>query len=369
MLYFLSKLLMKKFASLSFLRLFTYITFRGMLSFIFAFFLVLLLGRRIINKLYRAGIRDEVRQYGLSSSFEKKGTPTMGGIIIMIACLITTLIWCKLDNGFIWLVLLSAYYFGAIGIIDDYLKKKYKSSDKGLSRKYKYLSQIGFGIVFGILVLNNSTSPLPENLQSVLTMPFLKNFFLELSFFYVFVIVFFIVYSANAVNFADGLDGLATVPSLFVIGVYGLFAYIFGNVKLSEHFLYPFIPNSGELAVFSATVVGCLVGFLWFNSYPAEVFMGDSGSLFLGGIIGAMAILIKQEIILFLLGGIFLAEILSVAIQEWIGFKLLGRRIFFRAPIHHTFQYRGIAETKVVIRFWIVSAILAILTLATLKLR
>jgi phospho-N-acetylmuramoyl-pentapeptide-transferase len=183
------------------------------------------------------------------------------------------------------------------------------------------------------------------------------------------VIIFFIVYSANSVNFADGLDGLATVPSLFAFSVYGIYAYLFGNAILSRYLWYPVLPGAGEAAVFCGAVVGALLGFLWFNAYPAELFMGDTGSMALGGALGTLMILLKQEVLFLILGGIFLAELISVVIQDWLGIQILGRRILYRAPIHHTFQHRGIAETKIVVRFWIIAGMLALLSLAALKIR
>jgi UDP-N-acetylmuramyl pentapeptide phosphotransferase/UDP-N-acetylglucosamine-1-phosphate transferase len=199
--------------------------------------------------------------------------------------------------------------------------------------------------------------------------PFRKSPLFDLSWLYILVIIFFIVYSANSVNFADGLDGLATVPSLFAFSVYGIYAYLFGNAILSRYLWYPVLPGAGEAAVFCGAVVGALLGFLWFNAYPAELFMGDTGSMALGGALGTLMILLKQEVLFLILGGIFLAELISVVIQDWLGIQILGRRILYRAPIHHTFQHRGIAETKIVVRFWIIAGMLALLSLAALKIR
>ena len=204
---------------------------------------------------------------------------------------------------------------------------------------------------------------------SQLYLPFFKYPIFDLSWLYLFVIVMFIIYAANAVNFADGLDGLATVPTLFSFVVFGIYAYIFGNAILSRYLWFPMFPGAGEATVYCGAVIGALVGFLWYNAYPAEVFMGDTGSMALGGTLGTLMILLKQEFLFFLLGGIFLAEIVSVMIQDWLGIQILGRRILYRAPIHHTFQHRGMAETKIVVRFWIVSGILALLALAALKVR
>jgi len=362
------KALLSRYPDLSFLRLADYITSRAIFAAVASFLLMLAIGRPVINWLYRRGVRDEIREYGLLPAWAKKGTPTMGGILIMGVGLLMSLLWCKL-NAFVLLTALAGAYFGLVGMYDDLLKKRGGSSDAGLSRSAKYALQFGFGLGFAALLLHPATSPLPAGLRTTLQVPFFKEFAFELSWLYVPFVMIMVSYAANAVNLADGLDGLAIVPAFFVIIVYGVFAYIFGNKILAQYFLFPYLSGSGELAVLCAGLLGTCVGFLWFNAYPAEVFMGDSGSLFLGGTIGALILLLKQEVLFFIVGGVFLAEIVSDVLQDWIGIKLLGRRILFRAPIHHTYQYRGIAETKVVVRFWIIAAILALVGIASLKIR
>jgi len=350
-------------------RLLRYVSTRSMLAFLTSFLLCLIFGRRIIHWLYRQGYRDTVRDYGVISVDDKRGTPTMGGVMIIVTCLFSALLWCDLSNRFIQLLFFCGLWFGALGNFDDRAKIKYRDSDKGLSRAAKYALQAAYALIFGILFLHPATSPVPAHLASQLFIPFYKYALLDLSWAYLIVIVLMVIYSANAINFADGLDGLAIVPTIFVVGVYAIFAYLLGNYVYSGYLLFDYLPGAGEVAIFSAAVIGASVGFLWYNTYPAEVFMGDTGSIFLGGIVGTIIIMLKQEILFFLAGGIFTAEIFSVIIQDWIGIQRVGKRFMYRAPIHHTYQYRGWSEPKITIRFWIISGLLAVLSLATLKLR
>ena len=234
---------------------------------------------------------------------------------------------------------------------------------------YSHHQQIGFGLGLASVFLNSSTTPLPPDLTSKLFVPFYKYPIADLSWAYALVVVITVVFASNAINFADGLDGLAIVPSSFVIIVYGVFAYVLGNTIWSDYLQFDFLPGSQEVTVFCAALFGAGIGFLWFNAYPAEVFMGDAGSMALGGTIGTMAVLLKQEVLFLIAGGVFLAEIVSVVVQDWIGIQRLGRRVLFRAPLHHTFQYRGLAETKIAVRFWIVSGVLSLIALASLKVR
>jgi len=349
--------------------LFKYLTARSVFAVISAFLITLLVGRPLINALYRRGYRSAERSYGDINTASKAGTPVMGGVLLLIAGLGSAALWCDLRNAFVLALFAASLWFAAMGALDDLLKVRLKDSDKGLSRPAKYFGQILFGLALGLIVVHEHTTPLPAELASELHVPFYKHALLDLGWIYVALIVVMIVYSANAVNFADGMDGLAIVPSFFVLVVLGVFGYVLGNVKLTEYLFYPYIPGAGEVAVFCSALGGAALGFLWFNAHPAEVFMGDTGSLFLGGAMGTSAVLLKQEVLFIIAGGIFAAEILSTAIQEWLGLGLLRRRIFARAPIHHTFAHRGLAETKVVVRFWIVSAILAALSIATLKIR
>lgn len=350
-------------------RLLGYVTLRAMLAFITSFGLCLVFGRPLIHWLYRQGYRDTVRDYGVISVDDKRGTPTMGGLMIIGTCLISALLWCDLSNRYIQLLLFAGAWFAMLGNVDDRAKIKYKDSDKGLSRTAKYALQGGFALLFGLIFLHPETTPVPAHLASQLFVPFYKYPVIDLGWGYLLIIVLMVIYAANAINFADGLDGLAIVPTIFVLAVYGIFAYLLSNSTHAEHLLFDFLPGAEEVVIYAAAAIGASVGFLWYNAYPAEVFMGDTGSLFLGGTVGVMIIMLKQEILFFGVGGIFAAEIASVMLQDWIGIQRLGRRFMFRAPIHHTYQYRGWSEPKIALRFWIISALLAVLGLATLKLR
>ncbi len=370
MAFYLYKLLYSPESSLSFLRLFNYLSFRSILAFATAFFVSVIFGRKIINYLLKKGSREYSREYHeeLTTS-SKNGTPTMGGILLIISIIIPVFFWCDISNKFIQLLIFAIFWFGGIGFIDDYLKIKHKQSDSGLSRLCKLALQAVFGVLLGVVLLSKGISPYEESFMSNLYIPFFKNSILSNSWFYFLFIVFVVMAISNAVNFADGLDGLAIVPSSVVGAVYGVYAYILGRVDFSSYLLFDHIPKSGEITVFCAAVIGGGLGFLWYNTYPAKIFMGDVGSQALGGIIAVTAILIKQEFLFLIAGGIFLAEALSVLIQDRIGIALIGRRIFYRAPLHHTFQYKGIAEPTVVVRFWIISILLALASFAALKIR
>lgn len=361
----------------SFFRLSQYTTWRTMMALLTALLLLLLFGRKLILQLYRRRLRDTVRDYSVIDAGSKKGTPTMGGVLIVGALGVSALLWCDLTNPMVWYLFLALGWFSFVGGLDDYLKLKHSESDKGLSRAAKYAMQGGFGLVLAILFLHPATTPyVPtelapdvKSLVSELFVPFYKHSLIDLGWLYALVIIFMLVYSSNAVNFADGLDGLAVMPTLMVFLVYGVYAYVSGNFIFAGHLLLPYLPGAGEVAVFCGAVAGAGLGFLWFNAYPADVFMGDTGSMALGGVLGTTMVLIKQEVLFFLLGGIFLAELMSVVIQDWLGIQLLGRRILYRAPIHHTFQHQGLSEPKIAVRFWIVAGVLALLSLAALKLR
>lgn len=350
-------------------RLVSYITFRSLMAMLTAFLMGVLLGRKLINIIYQLNFRDKTRDYGDISPKNKDGTPTMGGIIIFLSFLISLLLWGKLDNFFLRTVLFAAFWFTALGFFDDYLKSVRGSSDAGMSRGLKLFFQVFFAIILGILVLSPGSSPFSRDIATQLYVPFIKNPVVDLSYFYYPFIVLVVVGISNSINFADGLDGLATVPVSFVAIVYAIFAYILGNSKLSEYLLFPFISGSGELVVVLGALLGALAAFLWFNTYPAEVFMGDTGSLFLGGVIATTAVLLKTELLFLIAGGVFVIEFLSVFIQDYIGIKLLKRRLLYRAPVHHTFQFMGIAEPKIVIRFWIIAAIFTLVSLISIKLR
>lgn len=350
-------------------RLVTYISFRALSAMLTSFLIGVFLGRKLINIIYQLNFRDRTRSYGDLSTGTKDGTPTMGGIIIFLSFLIASLLWGKLDNTFLRIVLFAAFWFTALGFFDDYLKNVRGSSDAGMSRGVKLFFQALFGVILGLLVLSPGSTLFPEGLGTQLFVPFIKNPVIDLSYFYYIFIILVIVGISNSINFADGLDGLATVPTSLVAVVYAIFAYVLSNAKLSEYFLYPHIKGSQELVVLLAAVVGALAAFLWFNTYPAEIFMGDTGALFLGGVIATSAILLKKEILFLIAGGVFVIEFLSVFIQDYIGIKFLKRRIFYRAPVHHSFQFMGIAEPKIVVRFWILAVIFTLVSLISIKLR
>jgi len=369
MVYFLYHILYTEEGALSFLRLLQYISFRASFAFLTGFLITLLFGRRIINALYRRGQRETSRNVTDVVIKDKKGTPTMGGLLIILSVFVSALLWCNLQNLFVAPPLVALLYFGIIGNIDDRRKLTQKSSDVGLSRTRKLLMQGLFGLIFGLVVYGSSLTPFPQEITTSLYLPFFKNAIIDLSWLYIPFAVFVIMAISNAVNFADGLDGLAIVPASTATGVYAVFAYIIGNKLYSEYLLFQFMPGTGELTVLCAAVIGSGLGFLWFNAYPAQVFMGDTGSQALGGLIATIALLLKQEFLFLIAGGVFLAEAVSVLLQDRLGIARIGRRFFFRAPLHHTFQYRGIAESTVVVRFWIISVILALLSIVTIKIR
>jgi phospho-N-acetylmuramoyl-pentapeptide-transferase len=291
----------------------------------------------------------------------KQGTPTMGGLLMVSATLLATILWADIKNMYIIITLLSVFWLGLVGFADDYVKLKFKRS-KGLSARAKFIGQISLGLTVGVMMYLNS------NTSTQLDVPFLKNVVVELGIFYIFFVMLVIVGTSNAVNLTDGLDGLATGCLLMVAFSYGIMSYLSGNIKFSQYLLIPYIDGVGELAVFCAAMIGACLGFLWFNCYPASVFMGDVGSLALGGAIGLVAVFIRKELLLMIVGGIFVLEALSVILQVG-SFKLRKKRIFKMAPLHHHFQMMGWPESKVIVRFWIIGAILAFFTLATLKLR
>lgn len=351
-------------------RLLGYVSFRALLAMAFAFLLGVILGKRLIRVIYQLNFRDKARDYGDISPKNKSGTPTMGGLIIFLSFLISVLIWSRLDNFFTQVMLMAAFWFTAIGFLDDYLKSVRGSSDLGMSRPIKLFFQVLFAIVLSLFIFSSSgPSPLPPDIATKLFVPFVKNAVLDLGGYYVFFMILTVVGISNAINFADGMDGLATVPTALVALVYAVFAYIMSNSKAASYFLFPRIPGAEELVIVLGALIGALLAFLWYNAYPAEIFMGDTGSMMLGGMIATAAILTKHEIMFLIVGGVFVMEFLSVFIQDYIGIKLLKRRIFYRAPIHHSYQFLGIAESKIVVRFWILSIILTVIGLISIKLR
>ncbi|MFC1724112.1 phospho-N-acetylmuramoyl-pentapeptide-transferase [candidate division KSB1 bacterium] len=368
MLFELTKYLYSNFSDFSFFRIFNYISSRAIFAALTAFFILLFFGNRMIVYLHRKNYRDMVRDFGLVTSFDKKGTPTSGGILILIAIFIPTLLWCDPTNRFIQIVTAALFWFGGLGFVDDYLKKKNESSQKGLNWIIKLILQMTFGAALGFILLTEGISPISQDLAANLYVPFYKHAVADLGWLYIPFIVFVVAAISNSVNLADGMDGLAIMPVNFAYIVYGIFAFVIGNRIYSEYLLYSYIPGAGELSIFCGAVFGAGLGFLWYNSYPAQIFMGDTGSISLGGILATLAVLLKQEILFLILGGFFVIEAATSLIQS-LGIKYLGKRIFYRAPIHHNLEYKGLAETKVVVRVWVISGILALISLATLKLR
>ena len=348
----------------SFLNVFRYLTFRTGLAMFTSMTIVLIVGTPFINFFSTKRILDPIREDGPSEHIIKKiGTPTMGGVLILLGLFSGILLWGDLSSIYIWFLLFIATAFGALGAYDDYKKIKYNNSS-GISFRFKILSQILIAVI-GILLLSHFSSH--EELKN-LYFPFLKNLIINLGWFFIPFTVFIIVGSSNAVNLTDGLDGLATVPVILVAGCFAFISYVTGNIVFSDYLQIPYIQGMGEASVFCGSIIGACLGFLWFNAPPAKIFMGDTGSLALGGSLGAVGILTKHEIVLAITGGLFVLEAISVIVQV-VSFKLTGRRVFKMAPIHHHFEKKGWAESTVVIRFWIISIILAMIGLATLKLR
>jgi len=345
-------------------RVFQYLTLRGILAAMTALLLALFIGPWMIARLNRYQIGQNVRTDGPQSHLQKSGTPTMGGGLILVAMVLGTLLWADLTSRFVWILIAATLGFGLIGFYDDYLKLVVGNS-KGLAARYKYLAQSVVGLT-AALALHGLHQFAAE---TALYVPFFKTVAIPMSTLaYVALSYFVIVGSSNAVNLTDGLDGLAIMPAVMVAAALGVFAYATGNFKFAGYLQIPYIPGVGEVLIFSATLVGAGLGFLWFNSYPAQVFMGDVGALAIGASLGLIAVIVRQEIVLFVMGGVFVLETVSVILQV-ASFKLTGKRIFRMAPIHHHFELKGWAEPKVIVRFWIISFVLMLTGLATLKIR
>jgi phospho-N-acetylmuramoyl-pentapeptide-transferase len=341
---------------------FRYITFRTIGAAITAFLFFVLVAPAFIRFIRKLQIGQVIRDDGPETHFKKEGIPTMGGLLILFTIINTTLLWANLGNRYVWVVLGVTVWFGAIGAIDDFRKIIGKSS-KGLSARGKLFLQILGAVLLGLILYSH------PNFDGHLSVPFFKTIRPDLGWFYVIFAILVVVGASNAVNLTDGLDGLAAGPIVISGGVYLIFSYLAGNALLAEYLQIPFVPGSGELSVYCGALVGSSLGFLWYNAFPAQMFMGDVGSLAMGGTLGAIAIITKQEMLLAIVGGIFVMEALSVIIQVSF-FKITGgRRVFLMAPFHHHFEKKGWAEPKVVVRFWIISIILGLLALATLKLR
>lgn len=347
---------------LSFFNLFKYITFRMIYGSITAFLLVYLFMPPFIRFMRLRQFGQIVREEGPSHHKVKTGTPTMGGVIIVLSVTASVLLWCNLTNPFVWLSLFALLGFGGVGFLDDYLKLK-RGKNLGLKAREKLLYQVLLAGIFYLLLFQ------VLGFSSVLNLPFLKRLVIDLGIFYLVFACIVLVGSSNAVNLTDGLDGLAIVPFAVCAGVYTILAYASGHIKFANYLFIPYIPFAGELAIVCAILGGAGLGFLWYNAHPAEVFMGDVGSLSLGGVMGAIAVMVKQEFLLLLTGAVFVMEALSVLLQVGY-FKLTGgKRIFKMAPLHHHFELLGWKENKVVVRFWIISVICGLLALSTLKIR
>jgi phospho-N-acetylmuramoyl-pentapeptide-transferase len=342
---------------------FQYLTLRAILAALTALAISLLVGPRMIRWLAEYQVGQRVRSDGPQTHLSKAGTPTMGGALILAAIVAATLLWADLANRFVWVVLLVTIAFGLIGFWDDYLKLVVGNS-RGLIARYKYFWQSFAGLGAAVVLYVTAQSPA----DTTLYVPFFKHFVVPLGVLFIPLTYFVIVGSSNAVNLTDGLDGLAIMPSVLVAGALGVFAYASGNVVFSSYLGIPYLAGAGEVLVICSAIFGAGLGFLWFNTYPAQVFMGDIGALALGAALGVIAVIVRQEIVLFIMGGVFVMETVSVILQVG-SFKLRGKRIFRMAPIHHHFELKGWAEPKVIVRFWIITVILVLLGLATLKLR
>ena len=350
--------------SFTFLNVFKYLTVRTGLAMFTSMFVVFLIGTPFINFFFTKQILNPIREDGPSDHIIKKiGTPTMGGVLILIGLFSGTLLWCDLSSSYIWFLIFIVGCFGLLGAYDDYRKIKFKNSS-GISFKFKIISQILIAAI-GILLLSYFSDH--TELKN-LYFPFFKNLIINLGWFFIPFTVFIIVGSSNAVNLTDGLDGLATVPVILVAACFAFISYVTGNIVFSDYLQIPYIKGVGEISIFCGSVIGACLGFLWFNAPPAKIFMGDTGSLALGGSLGAVSIITKHEIVLAITGGLFVLEAISVIVQV-VSYKLTGKRVFRMAPLHHHFEKKGWAESTIVIRFWIISIILAMIGLATLKLR
>lgn len=342
---------------------FQYLSLRAILGVLTALGISLLMGPWVIRRLNEMRMGQSIRTDGPQSHLSKSGTPTMGGALILSAIFISTLLWADLSNRYVWVVMIVTAVFGMVGWVDDY-RKVAKRDSRGLPARWKYFWQSVAGFGAAIFLYMTAASPV----ETQLFIPFFKNVALDLGIFYIVFSYFVIVGTSNAVNLTDGLDGLAIMPTVMVAAALGLIAYLCGNIKFAQYLQIAYVAGAGELVVFCCALIGAGLGFLWFNTYPAQVFMGDVGALALGAALGVIAVIIKHEIVLFIMGGIFVMETVSVILQV-ASFKLTGRRIFRMAPIHHHFELKGWPEPRVIVRFWIITVVLVLIGLATLKLR
>lgn len=342
---------------------FQYLTLRAILGVMTALGIALIVGPTMIRRLSFKQIGQVIRDDGPQSHLSKSGTPTMGGALILVSIAISTLLWADLNNRYIWVVLLVTMLFGVIGFIDDYIKLV-RQDPKGLASRYKYLWQSVVGAGAAVFLYTSATIPA----ETELIIPFFKDVIIPLGAWYMLLTYLVIVGSSNAVNLTDGLDGLAIMPTVMVAGALGLFSYLAGHSEFARYLSIPYIPSAGELTIFCAAMVGAGLGFLWFNTYPAQVFMGDVGALALGAALGCVAVLVRQELVLLIMGGVFVAETLSVVVQV-LSYKLRGKRVFLMAPIHHHYELKGWPEPRIIVRFWIITVFLVLVGIATLKIR
>lgn len=342
---------------------FRYLTLRTILGVLTALFISFILGPYLIRHLTHKQIGQSVREDGPATHLDKIGTPTMGGLLILVSIGVSTLCWADLSNRYIWVVLLVTLLFGLIGLVDDY-KKVTRKDSRGLSARHKYAAQSLVGLAAALYLYQSATLAV----ETQLIVPFVKALVFDLGWFYVLLAYLVIVGSSNAVNLTDGLDGLAILPTVLVAGALAIFAYAAGNIRFADYLGIPYVPGVGEVAIFCGAMVGAGLGFLWFNAYPAQVFMGDIGALALGAALGVVAVTVRQELALFIMGGIFVMEAVSVMLQV-ASFKLTGRRVFRMAPLHHHYELKGWPEPRVIVRFWIITVILVLIGLASLKIR
>ena len=352
------------------LNVFQYITFRSASAAILALIISFILGPAIIRMLRRNQIGEEIREYGPESHFKKRGTPTMGGIIILSAIILPTILLADIKNPFVQILLISTIWMGCIGFIDDYLKS-IKKIKKGLVARYKLAGQVSIGLIITFWIYN---TPGWENIRTVTSIPFLKDSVIDFGLLYPLMIIFVVTGTSNAVNLTDGLDGLAAGLLAISFSTFSVIAYVSGRVDFSDYLNIIYLPGAGELTIFTASCVGACLGYLWFNASPAEVFMGDVGSLSTGAALGTLAILLKKELLLIIIGGVFVAEAVSVILQ--VGYYRYtkkktgdGKKLFLMAPFHHHYELKGFSESKVVTRFWIIGLLLALMTLTTFKIR
>ncbi len=347
----------------SFFNVFRYLTLRGILGILTALVICLAVGPIMIRRLGHRQIHQTVRTDGPEAHITKSGTPTMGGAIILVAVFAATLLWADLSNRFVWVVLFTTLSFGAIGLVDDY-KKLVNKDTRGIGAGMKFLLQSIAGLAAALFLYHTAEAPA----ETELIVPFFKDVALNLGPWFVLLAYLVIVGSSNAVNLTDGLDGLAIMPTTMVAAALGIFAYTTGHVQFANYLGIPYISGVGEVLIFCAALVGAGLGFLWFNTYPAQVFMGDVGALALGAALGVVAVVVRQEIVLFVMGGVFVMETVSVMLQV-ASYKLTGKRMFRMAPLHHHFELKGWPEPRVIVRFWIITVILVLIGLATLKIR